>query len=399
MNIQNYTDYVANFGPGMLPDGRICLIVVVKATYDFPAEEGLELMLAENQISIYDSDEFIGEPGYSSPLYENDYATLKPRCDVIICNAIAHAPDNEPAQRVEVGLQIASINKTFVVTGPRYWEQSSLGLARASQPEPFTQQKISWEISYGGTDDTAYEEEGLSESYLPNPVGCGYWYKPTLGKIVNSPIAQTEEKDQPIDKPKARFKPRGFGPIGRNWHPRSDYCGTYDKSWEQNTKPFLPHDFNALYYQCAPEDQQMNYPSGGEIITLKNLSPEGGLQFSIPSFDFPIEVQLSNGDSEMLDYAIDTVTIDMEKRQLSLVARALKPLKNSIHEIGAFIVGVRPETDVDEDDEDELEPDIYVLAAAEYKKNTEANKASNTNVIQFYNVNKSDKNDPQGGTL
>ena len=398
MNIQNHTDYVANFGPGMLPDGRICLSVVVKATYDFPAEEGGEPTLAEDQIDIYDSDEFTGEPGYSSPLYENDYAAFKPRCDVIINNATAYASGNEPAQRVEVGLQIASINKTFIVTGPRCWEQSPLGLARASQPQSFAQQKLSWEISYGGNDDTAYDEDDLSESYLPNPVCCGYWYKPTLGKIVNSPIAQTEEKDQPIDKPRGRFKPQGFAPIARNWQPRSDYCGTYDKNWEQNTKPFLPEDFDPLYYQCAPVDQQINYPKGGEIITLKNLSPEGLLQFPLPGFDFPIEVQLSNGDSEALEYNIDTLTIDMEKRQLSLVARALKPLKNSMHEIGAFIVGVRPETDVNEDDEDELEPDIYELAAAEYKKNTEANKTSNKNVVQFYNVNKSYKNDPQGGT-
>jgi len=408
MNIKNHTDYAANFSPGMLPDGRTCLVVVVKATYDFPAEDGGKMTVAEKQVEIYDSDEFTGEPGESSPLYENDYATYKPKCDVIIQNSVAYTPNGEPAQRVEVGLQMEGIDKRFIVTGRRYWEKKNLGfVARPSEAQAFLEQPLSWEIAYGGIDKNVHEdkeqEDERSESYPINPIGAGYWYQPEVEQVELTTIAQTESIDQPINKPQERYKPQGFGPIARSWMPRSQYGGTYDDKWEQHVKPFLPDDFDSLYYQCAPADQQIDYPQGGEIITLKNLTPEGLLQLPLPTLDIPIEVQLSNGGSDTLDYAIDTLTLDMEKKQLSLVARAVKPLKNSMHEVGAFIIGHQPEEDEEEEMDDFERFMQEALAAADSNatdaKPTGSIPANNDNVVQLYKPSHHKPTNPGGETL
>ncbi|MGH1441253.1 MAG: DUF2169 family type VI secretion system accessory protein [Cellvibrionaceae bacterium] len=359
MNITNNTPYQAEFNPGMMPDGRTCLIVVIKATYDLPdanlsKQDGSELTLSEKQIELYESDAFTGDPGESSPLAENDYATFKPKCDVILQQATAYAPEGKPATSLTVSLQCASINKSFLVLGPRRWEKKTLGLlSQPSEPQAFLEQALSWEIAYGGIDHNAYpdqeEEDDRKESYAANPIGIGYWRQPDNTQIEHTPIAQTEIIGQAINKPKERHQPQGFGPVARSWPPRSQYGGTYDDHWEQNTKPFLPDDFDSLYYQCAPADQQMPYPKGGEEVTLTNLNPEGLLQFTLPVLDVSITTKLRNRSEQILEPVIDTITINTSNNTLTLVARAHHPLKNTIHEVSEFVVDIAASASKTED--------------------------------------------------
>ncbi len=342
MDLKNHTDYEAAYSTGILKSAQYCVVVVIKATYDIHPDR--KPTLAEKQTEIFDADAFTGEPGYSSPLYDNDYATIKPQCDVVLQNAIAYVPDGKPATEVEVSLQIPGIDKHFRVLGKRVWEKSGFW-AYATKPEPFTTQPITWEIAYGGVDETAYEEEDLSDTYLVNPVGIGYWRKPKAKITDGTPIAHTETIDTPITDPKERHIPQGFGVVGRNWLPRSQYGGTYDEAWERNRRPFLPDDFDEHYYQSAPSDQQIEYPQGGEQIKLVNLTPEGELAFELPADikAVPIEVSLTRGGSQRLESMIDTITIDTANKKLTMVARAHIPFVHSIHEIGDIKVGTQPE--------------------------------------------------------
>ncbi len=352
MDITNHTPYQAAYNTGLMPSGRYCLIVVIKATYDFPTGPNSTLQQAEEQIELYEADAFSGEPGYSSPLYENDFATHKPKCDLILQHAVAYAPEGEPIQQVQVALNIGAHRKSFRVLGKRVWKKIG-PFSYPTEPEPFTKIPLNWEIAYGGVDETAYEEEDLSDACLANPVGIGYWHKPKAKITDGTPIAHTEAIDTPITDPKERHIPQGFGPVGRNWLPRSQYGGTYDEAWAKNDKPFYPQDFNELYHQCAPEDQQITYPQGGEIITLHNLTPEGILRITLPELKEPVVVELSNGEQLSLETMIDTITLDMQAQKLTLVARAQYPLKNTIHEVAEFIVGAPPPEPEPEDEEDE----------------------------------------------
>ena len=73
MNLVNATGLVAGYTLGIQPDGRELLVVVVKGTFMLPAR-GEEPSLAEDQQPLVETDEFTGEPGFSAPLYEIDFA-------------------------------------------------------------------------------------------------------------------------------------------------------------------------------------------------------------------------------------------------------------------------------------------------------------------------------------
>ena len=95
MDLLNGTKMVAGYTLGVEPSAREHLVVVVKGTFDFPANGG-EPTLAEEQAPFVYADTFTGKPGFSAPLDECDFAFRKPRCDVLL-NGAAYAPDGKPA--------------------------------------------------------------------------------------------------------------------------------------------------------------------------------------------------------------------------------------------------------------------------------------------------------------
>lgn len=351
MHMTNHTPYSVAYNPGLLPSGRYCLIVVVKATYDLPLDQPVvnALPLAAKQQPLVEADSFTGEPGYSSPYQENDFATHKPQCDVLI-HATAHSPRQQPVTRLSVTAQVGIMNKTFEVVGKRHWEKHWSGLC-PSEPQAFTEKRLNWEMAYGGEDRHRDPEGKLTDSYLPNPIGTGYWQQPHKEHTPGSALAETETPGQPMTSPKERHTPQGFGPIGRNWQPRSGYGGTYDDAWQKHDKPFLPNDFDERYYQCAPPDQQIPYPQGNERVLLRNLTPLGEFQCPLPTLAVPVTVKLANGETQTLPSHVDTLTIDTHTRQLTLVARARYDLKNTLHEVAEVIVG-HPMPDTPQDPKD-----------------------------------------------
>src|SRR5262245_35994547 len=101
MQLINSTRLVAGFTMGYEPSGRESLIVVVKGTFKIPAADE-PVRLAEEQAPLVMADTFSGEPGFSAPVYEVDFALRKRQCDVLL-NGSAYAPGGRPAPRVEVG--------------------------------------------------------------------------------------------------------------------------------------------------------------------------------------------------------------------------------------------------------------------------------------------------------
>ena len=96
MKLLNATRMQANYAMGMEPSGRELLVVVVKGTFQLPRPDE-QVALAAEQAPLVDSDLFTGEPGFSAPLYESDYAPFKPRCDVLL-NGSAYAPGGRQAR-------------------------------------------------------------------------------------------------------------------------------------------------------------------------------------------------------------------------------------------------------------------------------------------------------------
>lgn len=334
MDLINATNMLAGYTMGMKPDGRELLVVAVKGTFDFP-KPGEQVKLSAQQVPLVEADTFTGEPGYSAPMYEVDYAPIKHKCDVLL-NGSAYAPQGNPTDRVQVGLKLGNWMKTFIVTGDRQW-QSGLTTSPGN-PSQFTVMPISYDKAFGGLDNF-HEDKEKHTAYMLNPVGKGYHSNLSSSLVDETPMPNTEAVNQPITQPEGAYQPMAFGPVGRGWSSRLKHAGTYDQDWIDNTFPFLPTDFKEAYYQAAPDDQQITYPKGGEEVVIVNLTPEGRTAFNLPVIDVPVVFFRKKGERHETQAVIDTVVIEPDKRIFTLTWRACLPLKKNIFEIPQILAG------------------------------------------------------------
>ncbi|VAW85135.1 hypothetical protein MNBD_GAMMA18-113 [hydrothermal vent metagenome] len=337
MELINATKMLAGYTMGMDPSGREYLLVVVKGTYSLPLDGSLPVLL-EEQIPPVEADVYTGDPGFSAPLYETDYALRKKRCDVII-NGSAYAPEGRAATKVQVGLKLGPIKKAFNVVGDRVWESPRYSIG-SSFAIPFVTKSITYDVAFGGTDDF-HPDENKHSAYMLNPIGCGYHHEIDSNLVDGTPLPNTEELNATVTMPHKKYRPMGFGVIGRNWKPRYRYAGTYDQNWLDNSFPFLPEDFQDEYFQCVPADQQMNFINGGEVVELLNLTPQGRTLFKLPKVDVPVCFFRKKGDKEEMLAVADTLLIEPDQQRFSITWRASLPLKKNMFEISQVLVDKR----------------------------------------------------------
>jgi hypothetical protein len=336
MQLINSTRLVAGYTMGFEPSGRESLIVVVKGTFSIPAEGG-PVQLAQEQAPLVMADVFTGEPGFSAPLYEVDFALRKRQCDVLL-NGSAYAPGGRPAARVDVGLRVNGMSKTFAVVGDRVWQAGASGIG-ASTPIPFAVLPFSYDRAFGGTDNHD-QNPANHAAFMPNPAGRGFHKHLRSDWVDGTPMPNTEEPGRAVSMPNdTKCRPMAFGPVGRGWEPRAKLAGTYDDKWLKDIFPFLPPDFDEGYYQAAPPDQQIPHPQGGEEIVLVNLTPEGRTSFALPTFDAPIHFFPKNREREDGKLVLDTIVLEPDLGRFQLTWRATRPLKKNLYEITHILVG------------------------------------------------------------
>jgi hypothetical protein len=170
-------------------------------------------------------------------------------------------------------------------------------------------------------------------------VGVGFFKHTPMSAIRGQKLPNTEAPRIPITDPRAQYRPMSLGALGRNFEERLKYAGTYDAQWLETTYPFLPSDFDPRYYQCAPADQQIDYPRGGEAVRLLHLTPQGQLDFQLPDTSLEVEFNTATRGLTQVRAVVDTVIIEPSARRLSLVWRASLPLRKTMHEVNQVVVG------------------------------------------------------------
>jgi hypothetical protein len=338
MQLLNATRMNANYAMGMGPSGRELLVVVVKGTFRIP-HDGKEPQLAAEQAALIDADQFSGEPGFSAPLYECDYAPIKPRCDILL-NGSAYAPPGRTARRVTVSVRIGSLFKSFDVVGNRHWVGAVVGVV-ASPPGPFSSIPISYDRAFGGI-DSAHPDPARHRYHERNHAGVGFHYNTEREFIDGSPLPNTEETGRPVVDPRGNYRPMAFGSIARAWQPRPKLAGTYDQNWLDNIFPFLPPDFDNRYYQAAPEDQQIDYPQGGEEVILENLTPSGYVAFRLPTVNVPVVYYRRNTENHEAQAVMDTIMIEPDLDRFSITWRSSLPLRRNMFEVEQVLAGEMP---------------------------------------------------------
>ena len=337
MELINATRMVAGYTMGMEPSGRELLVVVIKGTFKLP-KPGEDVRLLDAQLPLVMADTFTGEPGFSAPQYEVDFAPRKAHCDVLLLGS-AYAPGGRPATRVPVGLRIGNLTKSFAVVGDRRWDAGIAGI-RATTPEPFVVKPISYDVAFGGVDQ-AHEDPKKHAAFMLNPVGRGFRKQLKNEWINGKPLPNTEELNRSVTRPDNVYRPMSLGPIGRGWASRSLYAGTYDDKWLEDHFPFLPPDFNERYYQAAPLDQQLPVPKGPLEVVLSGFTVDGVRNFALPYFEAQVHVFPRRAKREDLIAELDTIYIEPDAGTVALTWRLTRPLRRDLFELSEVLVGKR----------------------------------------------------------
>lgn len=287
-------------------DGQEMLLAVMCATFH-AASDDAPLTLAETQAPVRDLDQPRGDPARSSIAFETDLAPLKPRVDVLV-HGHATVPRGGSAGEIEVALRIADIDKRLRVTGDRGGPRDT--------PRPFSRLPLVYERAFGGSTPDG-------DCCRENPVGIGHRgassADPTIASAVPN-IAYADSRAASASNPGGPALPAGFGIVARQWLPRLPLAGTYDQHWLDTVWPLPPADFDPLFHQTAPRDQQTAHIVGGETVELVHMTPSGLWRFRLPVLDVP--VHLIHADQvRQTRWSVDTVEIDADRRQVTLKAR------------------------------------------------------------------------------
>ena len=271
------------------------------------------VQIAEQQIEPSRCDEYWGEPGASSIKQGCDVTLLKSATDIIMTGS-ACAPAGQKVKELDVQLTVGDIEKTIKVFGDRVWQSGVMGLS-ISEPEPFSQMPLVYERAFGGVH--VLEKKTLSEPR--NPAGQSFKGKRSKKEMAGQPLPNLEHPKQLITIPEDTPEPAGFSWIAPSWMPRIQYAGTYDETWEKNRAPYLPEDFDSRYFQAAPADLiSFNPITGGEQVTIKNMSPEGDINFELPTLEIDISAEFSSG-TEAIDMTLATLHLLPNEQQFAMV--------------------------------------------------------------------------------
>jgi hypothetical protein len=303
--------------PQLEKDGSVALVALIKQRFEVnpdgrtQAVEGAEIRLADE---LWNKD----APDRSSVRLPADICLRKPSTDVLVCGS-AVAPGRAPTKTLEVSLRVGPVVRRIQVFGLRVWYRALTGYA-LSEPRPFEEVPLRWELAYGGFDDS--DPQQLLEEPR-NPVGRGLARDPA--RLLNTPGPAIEDPAELIKNHRARPTPSGVGPLGRHWMPRRSFMGTYDEKWKRERVPLLPLDFDERYHQLAPPPLIAPSPlKGGEPVELVNLSEEGPLKFNLPRLSYVVGVATRGAMTEHRPM-LDTVLLFPGTRAFELTWRSTFP--------------------------------------------------------------------------
>lgn len=314
LQLRNLTAFAADRALITNAAGDHLLVVGVKATFDLKAGASPEFAAVQEPVAV--APQFVGDDAQATLLRDVELTMDHDGTDIVV-NGVAHAPGGKPALSVLTSVKIDQIESQAMVTGDRVWTESMLHVV-PSAAQPFVTMPMLYERAFGGghaidTGDVWDER---------NPIGRGYCEDPA--RLIGKPVPNVEDPAAMISRAKSRqlFPIAGFSARPAAWMPRRGFGGTYDDAWLKNRMPHWPHDLQNDYFRVA--SQALQSPKtlrGHEQVTLRNLSPEGLLKFTLPRVAPIVRVQMK-GERVSIPVAMRRVILEPGLGKLVLFWRA-----------------------------------------------------------------------------
>lgn len=306
LQLNNTTPFAAEFATFPNERGVDSLYVIVKATFLM----GPQLSLADVQTPPQMGDEYWGEPEESSIKALSDVHIGKNNTDIIM-QGNACALNHQQVRHLDVHLMVGKVHKSVRVFGDRNWVNGLPSLAI-----PFQSMPLVYERAFGGEHQVSENDLVVEERNL---IGCGFAGKRKEQEMEGLALPNIEDPNQLIQNINDFPMPAGFAPCSGQWLPRRQWAGTYDENWQTTRAPYLPDDFDKRFLNAAhPDLIYPGYLQGGEPISIKGMHASGDINLSVPQVKINCYVKLK-GKSIPIDLNIETLTIEPNKQQLSLV--------------------------------------------------------------------------------
>ncbi len=317
------TPYVTNVTPfqalaitqafynGVLHD---CLFV--KATFRLTQEGRLLPLLKQPPFAI--NDIYEGKDDVTALAQASEIIAYKPGTDVVVTGH-AKPPGGIPVEQWLAHIDVGSVDKTVMLTGPRHWRYHPLGGWKLSNIEPASSVRLSYGLAYGGASDS--RREVPADIYWPNPFGRGYLGRDRPDTHRNYPAAQIVPLSQVMLEWGRDIESVGLSFVDGQQQARLQFAGTYDENWKKNVAPNIPLDMKMEFWNTVPQDQVAR-PSlrGGERVRTHGLfpTPDGMLAFELPRYNVfavPIRGNLKDSSTPM---HLDTVHLDVDKQHVTI---------------------------------------------------------------------------------
>ena len=322
MQLVNRTPFAAKNALLFNKDGIETLYTIVNASLTIDAH----WTLADEQRVPQTQDVYWGEPGESSIKYVTDLHPGKAATDIVVLGH-ACATDLKPVSALDVDITVGKVQKSLRIFGDRQWHKGAI-----TQPETFTTLPLIYENAFGGQYSIDGKLHGLESR---NPVGKGYRGSRSDSEMDGRALPNIEDAKVLIRSPSDTPEPAAVGFRAPNWHPRTQFSGTYDKHWQTSLAPCLPKDYDQRFQNAAHPD--LIYPgfvSGGEPVAITHMHPSGSLQFTLPYIMLEGHVRGSKQARRPLKFLVESVIIEPNKLLLHLVWKAASvPVLHTIPDV------------------------------------------------------------------
>jgi len=319
--------------------------VIVKRSYSIAPDSILVRRATDHGLRAIDGYYDNGDPAWSTVQYEYELAPYKPSTDVVVIGN-AYAPNGTPTQTMAVGVRVGTREKVLSIIGDRSCCYRANAPPAFTDPRPFTEMEIRYDRAYGGRDEQSVAE--IPFHYPRNPMGRGVALRNVKAVIDKLALPNIEDPDDLLTPERivigepARWHlqplPQGFGWRQRTWYPRCALLGAYPSFLDVGTATteermgLLPRNHIALAKQFklpiyeaysnngASFGMTFQRFNGDEALSLRGLTPEGLLEFSLPGETPRITLDIGRGE-DLLESRLHTVSIRPDDREVDLIWR------------------------------------------------------------------------------
>ena len=319
--------------------------VLVKRSYRICAGAPLQRLRTARPLRELDEYWEDGDPSWSTVKFESDLAPYKLATDVVFVGK-AHAPDQQPTPQMDVAIQVGKYRKSLRVIGDRRCIFRPGQSPQFSEPQPFREMEIRYDLAYGGCDGKSLP--GLEFHYPRNSMGRGFAISNTREVVDDLALPNLEDPSDLLTPERLILgepqrwnqqpMPQGFGWYQKTWYPRCSFVGAMpgfvdvDEVMREELLNWVPKrqialsrqfklpSFSVRFNNGASWGLILPFLDGNEPVTLSGLTPSGELSFQLPGEIPRVALDIGQGQQELQPF-LHTLCIRAAEGEVDLIWR------------------------------------------------------------------------------